>query len=101
MSAIVSWNCAIGCCAKDCAPTRPPALAYAQSIRHIADIYRQEGDSREAKSLYEEALELYRSDLNTKLLDPANTVRPYALLLEEEGYSAPARRATRVTALRI
>jgi tetratricopeptide (TPR) repeat protein len=53
-------------------------LAYAHTIRHIADIYQQEGNSEEAKLLYEEALELYRSNLGTKLLDLANTVRPYA-----------------------
>ena len=38
-----------------------------------------------AKPLYEEALELYRGNLDTKLLDLANAVRPYALLNEEQG----------------
>ena len=66
-------------------------LAYAHTIRHIADIYQQERDPKQAKPLYEEALELYRSNHNTKLLDLANTVRPYALLLEEDGASASAR----------
>ena len=66
-------------------------LAYAHSIRHIADIYQQERNSIEAKPLYEEALELYRSNLNTKLLDLANTVRPYALLTEQEGHLDLAR----------
>ncbi len=60
-------------------------LAYAHTIRHIADIFRQEFNLGEAKPLYEQALELYRNDLNTKLLDLANTVRPYALLNEEQG----------------
>lgn len=60
-------------------------LGYAHAIRHIADIYRREGDSVAAQPLYEEALELYRSNLTTKLLDLANTVRPYALLKEEQG----------------
>ena len=67
-------------------------LAYAHTIRHIADIYQQERNSKEAKPLYEEALELYRSNQNTKLLDLANTVRPYALLLEEDGDLASARK---------
>jgi tetratricopeptide (TPR) repeat protein len=66
-------------------------LAYAHTLRHIANVYRQERISKDAKPLYEEALELYRSDLNTKLLDLANTVRPYALLLEEEGDAEAAR----------
>lgn len=60
-------------------------LAYAHTIRHIADIYRQESNFIAAKPLYEEALELYRSNVATKLLDLANTVRPYALLNEELG----------------
>lgn len=67
-------------------------LAYAHAIRHIADLYQQEREPAKAKPLFQEALELYRSNLNTKLLDLANTVRPYALLLEEEGDLASARK---------
>jgi tetratricopeptide (TPR) repeat protein len=58
-------------------------LAYAHTIRHIADIEQQEHNPVTAKPLYEEALEIYRSNLHSKLLDLANTVRPYALLVEE------------------
>jgi len=65
-------------------------LAYAHTIRHVADIYQQQGTPAPAKPLYEEALKIYRSNLNTKLLDLANTVRPYALLIEEQGNSAAA-----------
>jgi tetratricopeptide (TPR) repeat protein len=61
------------------------SLAYAHTIRHIADMHLDESNLVEAKPLYEESLELYRSNLNTKLLDLANTVRPYALLNEESG----------------
>jgi tetratricopeptide (TPR) repeat protein len=61
-------------------------LACAHAMRHIADIHQQEGNSTEAKPLYEEALEIYRSNLDTKLLDLANTVRPYALLNEQQGH---------------
>ena len=60
-------------------------FAYAHAIRHVADIYRQQTKFLEAKALYEEALEIYRSSLDTKLLDLANTVRPYVLLNEELG----------------
>jgi tetratricopeptide (TPR) repeat protein len=66
------------------------SLAYAHTIRHIADICQQDHKLTAAKPLYEEALEIYRSHLDTKLLDLANTVRPYALLLEEEGNSSLA-----------
>jgi len=60
-------------------------LAYAHTIRHIADIYQQESNLVEAKPLYEESLKLYRSNLGTKILDLANAVRPYALLNEQQG----------------
>ncbi len=61
------------------------SLAYAHTIRHIADIHRKEGSFSEATPLYQEALELYRSNLDTKLLDLANAVRPYAMLLGLQG----------------
>lgn len=67
-------------------------LAYAHTVRHIADIYQQERNPVAAKPLYEEALEIYRSNLNTKLLDLANAIRPYAMLLEEQGDSTVALR---------
>lgn len=57
-------------------------LAYAHTVRHIADMFLHESKYAEAKPLYEEALEIYRGSLDTKLLDLANTVRPYALLHE-------------------
>jgi tetratricopeptide (TPR) repeat protein len=60
-------------------------LACAHTIRHIADMFLDESRLTDAKPLYEEALELYRGNLHTKLLDLANTVRPYALLHEKLG----------------
>jgi tetratricopeptide (TPR) repeat protein len=65
-------------------------LAYAHTIRHIADIFCQESNFEEARPLYEESIELYRSNLDTKLLDLANAVRPYALLKEQQGDSSLA-----------
>lgn len=67
-------------------------LAYAHTIRHIADIYRQESNLVEAKALYEECIEIYRNNLATKILDFANAVRPYALLNEEQGNLQLARK---------
>ena len=66
-------------------------LAYAHTIRHIADMFLDESQHAEARPLYEEALEIYRSSLDTRLLDLANTVRPYALLLETTGDHEAAR----------
>ncbi len=65
-------------------------LAYAHTLRHIADILQQEANPAEARPLYEQALDLYRRNLATKLLDLANTIRPYALLLEQQGDLAAA-----------
>lgn len=60
-------------------------LAYAHTIRHIADMYQDEFKLVEAKPLYEESLQLYRRNVATKILDLANAIRPYALLNEEQG----------------
>lgn len=60
-------------------------LAYAHTIRHIADLYQQESNLVDAKPLYEEALRHYRQDHGTRVLDLANTVRPYAMLNEAQG----------------
>ena len=51
------------------------SLAYAHTIRHIADIHRKEGCFSEARPLYEEALELYRSNRDTKLLECNQALR--------------------------
>ena len=48
------------------------SLAYAHTIRHIADIHLEESQFRSAKPLYEEALDLYRTILESPLLDHAN-----------------------------
>ena len=68
------------------------ALAYAHTIRHIADLYQQESNLAEAKPLYEESIELYRSNLSTRVLDLANALRPYALLNETQGNLEVARK---------
>lgn len=66
-------------------------LAYAHTIRHIADMHLDESNHAEAKPLYEESLRIYRGNLDTKLLDLANTIRPYALLNEASGNLDTAR----------
>ena len=66
-------------------------LAYAHTIRHIADIYLDESELESARPLYEEALEIYRSSLDSRILDLANTIRPYAILNEGMGNRDAAR----------
>jgi tetratricopeptide (TPR) repeat protein len=60
-------------------------MLYAHTLRHIADMHQDERNFDAARPLYEEVLENYRGNLNTKVLDLANAVRPYALLLEAVG----------------
>ena len=62
-------------------------LAYAHTIRHIADMYLDESRFELARPLYEEALEIYRSHHESRILDLANTIRPYAILNEAVGKS--------------
>ena len=58
----------------------PNRLAYAHTIRHIADMYLDESKFELARPLYEEALEIYRSNHDSRILDLANAIRPYAIL---------------------
>ena len=60
-------------------------LAWAHAIRHIADMWLEESEFDTARPLYEDALEVYRASLETRILDLANTLRPYALLNEAAG----------------
>ena len=69
---------------------RDEMLAYAHAIRHVGDIYMEESNIAAAQPLYEEALGIYRGSLHTKILDLANTLRPYAILQEARGNTALA-----------
>ena len=66
-------------------------LAWAHTIRHIADMWLEESEFESARPLYEDALEAYRASLDTRILDLANTLRPYALLNEAGGEVEVAR----------
>lgn len=57
----------------------------ANVARHLGDIHRENGLNSEAKPLLEEALEIYRSRPDTKVLDFANALRPLALLHDSMG----------------
>jgi hypothetical protein len=66
-------------------------LAWAHAIRHIADMWLEASELEAARPLYEDALEAYRGSLETRILDLANTLRPYALLNEAAGNAEAAR----------
>lgn len=54
-------------------------------------MYLDESEFESARPLYEEALEIYRSSLDSRILDLANTIRPYAILNEATGKREIAR----------
>ena len=58
----------------------PNRLRFAHTIRHLADILREDGSAEEAAPCYEEALRVYREYTETPPLDLANTLRGFALL---------------------
>jgi hypothetical protein len=60
-------------------------LRTAHIARHLGDIHRESGLGSEAGPLLREAVEIYRCNLDTKVLDLANALRPLALLLDSLG----------------
>jgi tetratricopeptide (TPR) repeat protein len=60
-------------------------LVIAHTARHLGDIYRESGLTDQARTLLTEAIAIYRHDLDTKVLDLANAIRPLALLMVETG----------------
>lgn len=61
------------------------------TLRCMADIHLEQGDSDAAEFAYGRAVSLYRLDGATSALDMANTLKPYALLQERTGSRARAR----------
>jgi tetratricopeptide (TPR) repeat protein len=65
-------------------------LVLAHTIRHVADILLGEGNLEPAQRQYEEALAIYCAHEETPPLDLANTLRGYALLMEESSKTEEA-----------
>ena len=55
-------------------------FGWAHSIRHVADILREQKVFAEAEAAYEQALDVYAQDPETSPLDYANALRGLALL---------------------
>jgi len=66
-------------------------LKIAHTVRHVGDIHRYEGRLTQAEKCYHEALNLYRNDPRTPLLDLANAIRPLAILKFDTGATDEAR----------
>ncbi len=65
-------------------------LKTAHTMRHAADILREQGKLHQAESFYSEAIEIYRRQKETPPLDLGNAIRGYALLKEDAGEHAQA-----------
>jgi len=59
-------------------------LVLAHTIRHLGDVYHEEGRPDLAESCYHEALALYRSREDRSPLDFANAIRSLAVLRWEQ-----------------
>jgi tetratricopeptide (TPR) repeat protein len=70
-------------------------LKAAHTMRHAADILREQKRVDEAAPLYTEALEIYRKHNDTPPLDLANAIRGFALLKEGVGDRTEALRLWR------
>ena len=66
-------------------------LDWAHTVRHIGDILRNMGRKDLAEPYFRTALDLYRGDAKTAPLDLANTLRGYALLMDDNGESVRAK----------
>jgi tetratricopeptide (TPR) repeat protein len=59
-------------------------LVLAHTIRHLGDVYLEQGRPDLAEPCYDEALGLYRSHADERSLDMANAVRSLAVLRWEQ-----------------
>ena len=59
-------------------------LVLAHAVRHLGDVYLEQGRPDLAEPCYHEALELYRSHSDESSLDLANAVRSLAVLRWEQ-----------------
>lgn len=60
-------------------------LSWADSMRHIADMRREQKEYTKAEPIYTDVLEVYRSRSDTRVLDHANALRGLALLKDAAG----------------
>jgi len=59
-------------------------LRFAHTIRHLGDVYYEQGERDRAAVAYDEALAVYRSRPDARVLDVANAVRSLAVLRDTE-----------------
>ena len=76
-------------------------LVLAHAIRHLGDVYLEQGRPDLAEPCYHEALGLYRTQTNESSLDLANAVRSLAVLRWEQARMLWEEARTLYTELRI
>jgi len=57
----------------------------AHTIRHLGDVYQDQGNPDLARPCYEEALAIYRGDEKSRPMNVANAVRAFAVHLYDAG----------------
>jgi tetratricopeptide (TPR) repeat protein len=60
-------------------------LAWVHTMRHIADMLREQKEYAQAEPIYAEVLEIYRGRSDARALDHANALRGMALLKDAAG----------------
>ena len=70
-------------------------LAWVHTMRHVADILREQKDYAQAEPIYANVLEVYRSRSDAQVLDRANALRGMALLRDATGAAEEALRMWR------
>ena len=72
------------------ARARGDVLVLAHRLRHIGDIHLDRDEVGEAEPWLVEALQLYRSRDDARILDVANALRPMAIFHEKGGQASAA-----------
>jgi len=63
----------------------PDKLKFAHAVRHLGDVYVQLQDWSRAEPCFVEALNIYRSQPEARVLDFANAIRGFAVLKDKTG----------------
>ena len=66
-------------------------MKFAHTVRHLGDVYVELQNWSGAEACYTEALEIYRKQPATRVLDFANALRAYAVLKENTGKQQESR----------
>jgi len=66
-------------------------MRFAHTVRHLGDVYAELHNWSNAESCFVEALNIYRGQPSSRLLDFANAIRGYAVLKDKSGRADESR----------